>query len=286
MVMEEVMSFVMEKLKEALLMMLNFGGQILLIIPKFVGQLIMKLVNFAGQGLLSLKNFGYQILLLLQKFFGQGLLSLKSFGWQMLLSLQNFFGQVPLMLKNLCWQALVTLKNFAVQALVTVKNFGVQALVTLKNFGGQALVALDNFSWQVKNLCGEIVSWFDEVFPPETSVEKINYWFHLALPYLIIALFLSLFILCCYFFGGLLFNVIKSLLKTVCDVLIKVMYYLKIACVGLISILKHVFTCCWQSKEPVIKMMKAPGRIGIKIARFTFENNPKLYFTNLRAGNV
>ncbi|KAK4376567.1 hypothetical protein RND71_002863 [Anisodus tanguticus] len=91
------------------------------------------------------------------------------------------------------------------------------------------------------NFGGEIVSWFDEVFPPETRVEKINYWFHLALPYLIIALFLSLFMLCCY-------------------------------CVALLG---------WGlSKLINKKMMKAPGR-NYNIYRDDFELDPSDYFRRL-----
>ncbi|PHU02230.1 hypothetical protein BC332_27481 [Capsicum chinense] len=42
------------------------------------------------------------------------------------------------------------------------------------------------------NFGGHLMSWFDEVFPPETRVEKIKYWFHIALPYLIITVYVSL----------------------------------------------------------------------------------------------
>lgn len=271
------MSFFMEKLKEALLMMLNFGDQVLQMMLNFVGQLLMKPVNFIGQGLISLKNFGWQVLLSLLNFFGQVPLALKNlvlhllgtlktFGWQMLLSLQNFFGQVPLALKNLVMQVLVTLKNLGVQVLVTLENIGGQALLALKNIGSQALVALDSFTWQVKNLCEQLVNWVDKVFPPETRVERINHWFHVALPYLIIALFLALFIYCCVYHG----------------LLLNVMELLKTACGGLFNIMKDLFTCCWRSQEPVVKMMIAPGR-GIMIARSIFENNPAAYFSNLRA---
>ncbi|CAA0825562.1 Unknown protein [Striga hermonthica] len=43
-----------------------------------------------------------------------------------------------------------------------------------------------------KNTGGEAMAWFDEVFPPETRVEKICQWIQVAKPYLIAAVVLWL----------------------------------------------------------------------------------------------
>ncbi|KAL3367762.1 hypothetical protein AABB24_008895 [Solanum stoloniferum] len=106
------------------------------------------------------------------------------------------------------------------------------------------------------------MNWFDELFPPETRIEKINHWFYVALPYVIIAVFLGIFIYCCYYHGGLLRNI---------------MYDLKITLVRLFNYVNNLYTS-WRSS----KMMKAPGR-NTRIPRASFEIDPKRYFRNLRA---
>lgn len=58
----------------------------------------------------------------------------------------------------------------------------------------EALLAVENFG-------GEAVAWFDKVVPPETRGDKINHWFHVALPFLIAAVVLTVvicFCRCCY----------------------------------------------------------------------------------------
>ncbi|KAF3659963.1 hypothetical protein FXO38_12368 [Capsicum annuum] len=84
---------------------------------------------------------------------------------------------------KLCWETVTEAGKFWLGAATKLSEFwcaiareGVS--LTLKNFG-----------WQVKNLCGQLVNWF----------ERINHWFHIALPYLItIALFRALYIYYCY----------------------------------------------------------------------------------------
>ncbi|KAG8366484.1 hypothetical protein BUALT_Bualt17G0084800 [Buddleja alternifolia] len=78
------------------------------------------------------------------------------------------------------------------QALLAVENFGGEAMAWFGNVFPQALLAVENFG-------GEAMAWFDKVFPPETRGEKINHWFHVALPFLIAAAVLTVvFYFCRY----------------------------------------------------------------------------------------
>lgn len=50
----------------------------------------------------------------------------------------------------------------------------------------------------LNNFSGQFLHWFDKVFPPETRKNKINHWFHVALPFLIATLVFALISYCCY----------------------------------------------------------------------------------------
>ncbi|MCD9641077.1 hypothetical protein HAX54_026911 [Datura stramonium] len=110
-----------------------------------------------------------------------------------------------------------------------VKNYVVEKLKEL-------LLLLDNFF-------GQFLGWFDKVFPPDTRKEKINHWFHVALPFLIVALIFAIVSYCCC----------RGRRDDDDD---------------------HVYE--------EIRMMKAPGR-NCTMSRSTFESDPKFYFQNLRS---
>ncbi|KAK4380433.1 hypothetical protein RND71_002295 [Anisodus tanguticus] len=65
-----------------------------------------------------------------------------------------------------------------------VKNYVVDKLKEL-------LLLLDNFGAQ-------FLEWFDKVFPPDTRKDKINHWYHVALPFLITTLVFVVVSYCCY----------------------------------------------------------------------------------------
>uniref|UniRef100_A0A0V0GUD1 Putative ovule protein n=1 Tax=Solanum chacoense TaxID=4108 RepID=A0A0V0GUD1_SOLCH len=65
-----------------------------------------------------------------------------------------------------------------------VKNYAIEKLKEL-------FLLLNNFS-------GQFLSWFDKVFPPDTRKDKINHWFHVALPFLIVTMFFAVISYCCY----------------------------------------------------------------------------------------
>ncbi|MCD7445918.1 hypothetical protein HAX54_024618 [Datura stramonium] len=187
MAMEEVMV----KLKEALLLMDNLGGQGLLKLVNFSGQPLRKLVYFGGQGLLKLVNFGGQLLPKLVIFCGQGLLKLVKFCGQLVLKLVSFGGQLvlkllsfdggllpklvnfggqlllkvvkQLLLKvvNLGGKLLLKVLNLGGQLLLKLVSFGGQLLLKLVNFGGQGLLKVVSFGGQLlpsslKNFCGQV----------------------------------------------------------------------------------------------------------------------------------
>lgn len=64
-----------------------------------------------------------------------------------------------------------------------VKNYAIEKLKEL-------VLLLNNFS-------GQFLSWFDKVFPPDTRKGKINHWFHVALPFLIVTIFFAVISYCC-----------------------------------------------------------------------------------------
>lgn len=96
-----------------------------------------------------------------------------------------------------------------------IQFFGYEVLEILKRNGGEVLLTLENFTWLVKNFCGQLMNWF-----------------HLALPFLIIAVILAIFLYFFYFRIGILFSI---------------MDHLKIACVMMIKIVKNLFIYCWKS---------------------------------------
>ncbi|CAI9756147.1 unnamed protein product [Fraxinus pennsylvanica] len=102
---------------------------------------------------------------------------------------------------------------------------------------------LKEFLLAMENFGGEVVDWFDKVFPPETRGDKIHHWLHVAIPFLIMAVALILFIWIC---------------RCCCR------------------------WCCSGRGSGGGKMMKAPGR-NFRMQRSVFENDPKGYFWNLRA---
>ncbi|KAJ8574352.1 hypothetical protein K7X08_026157 [Anisodus acutangulus] len=65
-----------------------------------------------------------------------------------------------------------------------VKNYVVDKLKEL-------LLLLDNFGAQ-------FLEWSDKVFPPDTRKDKINHWYHVALPFLITTLVFVVVSYCCY----------------------------------------------------------------------------------------
>ncbi|OIT36865.1 hypothetical protein A4A49_36404 [Nicotiana attenuata] len=48
------------------------------------------------------------------------------------------------------------------------------------------------------NLGGQFLGWLDKVLPPETRKDKINHWFHVALPFLIASVIFAFITYCCY----------------------------------------------------------------------------------------
>lgn len=52
----------------------------------------------------------------------------------------------------------------------------------------EALLAVENFG-------GNVLTWFDKIFPPETRSGKIHHWIHVALPF--VALTVALMVLFC-----------------------------------------------------------------------------------------
>lgn len=101
----------------------------------------------------------------------------------------------------------------------------------------EALLSVENFG-------AEALAWFDNIFPPETRGDKISHWFHVALPFLIAAVVLTVvvcFCRCCY-------------------------------------------RCCCRGGGGGGRMrtMKAPGR-NVRMSRNVFESDPRGYFENLRA---
>ncbi|KAF3650079.1 hypothetical protein FXO37_18622 [Capsicum annuum] len=144
----------------------------------FVVQLLSYPVCFVVQLLSYPVCFVVQLLSYPVNFAGKLLLKLVNFGWELLLNSVNFGVQL-----------LEKVVNFGGQELLGLENFDSQVLLWLQNFLEQVSLTLKNFGWQVKNLCGQLVNWF----------ERINHWFHIALPYLItIALFRALYIYYCY----------------------------------------------------------------------------------------
>lgn len=87
----------------------------------------------------------------------------------------------------------------------------------------------------------------DEVFPPETRSETLRQWLHVA----------------------------------VTVVLPAVLGFLVLCCVG-----RCCWRCCCAGRGAAHggRFMTAPGRGGARMPRGVFENNPQLYFRDLRAG--
>ncbi|KAL6545280.1 hypothetical protein OROGR_009154 [Orobanche gracilis] len=79
---------------------------------------------------------------------------------------------------------------------------------------------LKEFLQALENSGGEVLAWFDKVFPPETRGDKIHHWIHVAVPYLIVAVVLTAVVCFCR------------------------------CCCG----------CCRGRGGGKVKMMKAPGR--------------------------
>ncbi|CAI9756148.1 unnamed protein product [Fraxinus pennsylvanica] len=96
----------------------------------------------------------------------------------------------------------------------------------------------------MENFGGEVVDWFDKVFPPETRGDKIHHWLHVATSFLIMA----------------------------------------VASILFICIFRYCCRCCMGRGfgRVCVKMMKAPGR-NFRMPRSVFESDPKGYFCNLRA---
>ncbi|KAH6798679.1 hypothetical protein C2S51_035163 [Perilla frutescens var. frutescens] len=54
----------------------------------------------------------------------------------------------------------------------------------------EALLAVENWG-------AEALGWFDDVFPPETRGDTVSHWFHVALPWIIAAVVLTVVICLC-----------------------------------------------------------------------------------------
>ncbi|PIN11050.1 hypothetical protein CDL12_16359 [Handroanthus impetiginosus] len=85
------------------------------------------------------------------------------------------------------------------EALLAVEKWGAEALAwfdgafppdTRREKLKEALLAVENGR-------AKVLAWFDGVFPPETRGEKIRHWFHVAQPYLIAAVVLTLVVYFC-----------------------------------------------------------------------------------------
>ncbi|PIN11048.1 hypothetical protein CDL12_16357 [Handroanthus impetiginosus] len=166
----------------------------------------------------------------------------------------------------------------------------------------EALLAMENWG-------AEALAWFDGVFPPETRGEKIKQWFHVAQPYLIAAVVLTMvvyFCRCCGGRGGGGVKMMKApgrnrrMPRRDFEIDPKGYFqklrshpgseeskhwfhvaqpYLIAAVV--LTMVVYFCRCCGGRDGGRGKMMKAPGR-NLRIPRSHFEIDSKGYFQNLR----
>ncbi|PIN11052.1 hypothetical protein CDL12_16361 [Handroanthus impetiginosus] len=158
----------------------------------------------------------------------------------------------------------------------------------------------------VENWGAEALAWFDSVFPPDTRVEKIKHWFHVAQPYLIAGGALTIFVYfcrcCCGRWGGGMVKMTKSPGRNRrmprrdfeinprgyfqrlrshhgCG---KIKHWFHVAqpyLIAAVVLTMVVYFCCGGGR---LKMMKAPGR-NLRMPRRDFEIDPEGYFWELQS---
>ncbi|GJY27380.1 SAM and SH3 domain-containing protein [Tanacetum coccineum] len=154
-----------------------------------------------------------------------------------------------------------------------------------------------HFLTNVKNIIEHVLHSLNNMFPPETRNEQIRYLLKVA-AVIVLSLgsvicmytclgfiFSFLFTLICYIVKLLfmfIICIIRILLWSVTSV-VKVSVYPLTAVFRFVTvILRCVRQCLWFGGNVGVKMMKAPGKPTVMIARAVFEANPKQYFANLR----
>nr|GEZ10735.1 SAM and SH3 domain-containing protein [Tanacetum cinerariifolium] len=123
-----------------------------------------------------------------------------------------------------------------------------------------------HFLTNVKNIIEHVLHSLNNMFPPETRNEQICYLFKVAA---VIVLSIG--------------SVICIILLWSVTSVVKVSVYPLTAGFRFVTvILRCVRQCLWFGGKVGVKMMKAPGKPTVMIARAVFEANPKQYFANLR----
>ncbi|KAA8532867.1 hypothetical protein F0562_033016 [Nyssa sinensis] len=56
---------------------------------------------------------------------------------------------------------------------------------------------LKDFLLMLESFGGYLLGWLDNVFPPETTGEKVKHWLHVAAPFIITVVTLLMCICCC-----------------------------------------------------------------------------------------
>ncbi|PWA86178.1 hypothetical protein CTI12_AA142000 [Artemisia annua] len=154
-----------------------------------------------------------------------------------------------------------------------------------------------HFLTNLKIFIQHVLHSLNNMFPPETRNEQIRHLFKVAA---VIVLSIGS-VICMYTFLGsifsFLFTFIYYIVKLLCMFIICIVRILLWPVTSIVKasiytltaafrfgtvILRCVRQCLWFGGKVGMKMMKAPGKPTVMIARAVFEANPKQYFASLR----